>query len=142
MTSTKSLSSEKKGQISAAARTMEPFVNMIRRCDLLNMGFSDPKYTWSNMRSRLENVQERLDMAMCNQEWLRAFPSHRVLHLPRSRSDHHPVLIQPRRATDIPHCKAPFRLQATWFLHSKFEEFLHKCWTEDRVDDLGENWNV
>lgn len=47
------------------------------------------------------------------------------------------MLNGPRRATDIPPYKAPFRLQAIWFLHLKFEKFLHKCWTEDEVDDLG-----
>lgn len=38
------------------------------------MGFAGAKYTWTNGRLGLENVQKRLDRALSNEEWRACFP--------------------------------------------------------------------
>lgn len=66
---------------------------MVDCCGLIDMGYVGTPFTWMNMRSGLANIQERLDRAMCNQEWQDLFSDTVVKHLPRVKSDHVPLLI-------------------------------------------------
>lgn len=72
---------------------MDAFLDVIRKCELIDLGFSGPCFTWSDMRKGLSNVQERLDMALYNHLWLQIFSSCLISHLPRPRSDHCPLLV-------------------------------------------------
>lgn len=85
----------------------------------------------SNMHSGRENVQERLDRALCNQQWMTTFHDCRITHLPRTRSDHNLLLLSdgsPRRQLRR---DTHFRVQAAWFLHPNFENILRECWMND-----------
>lgn len=42
---------------------------VIKSCSFLDMGFSDPAYTWSSSRARIAYIKERLDHAWCNELW-------------------------------------------------------------------------
>ncbi|CAN1122766.1 hypothetical protein LINPERPRIM_LOCUS2890, partial [Linum perenne] len=50
--------------------------------------FTGPKFTW--FRGRLK---ERIDRALCNSHWLRAFQDAQTYHLERLKSDHRPILV-------------------------------------------------
>lgn len=54
-------SDEKKGGTPFSRSHAQPFVDVVNNCGLCDLGFSGPKFTWSNMRNGLDNVQERLD---------------------------------------------------------------------------------
>lgn len=115
---------------------MKSFAEMIRKCDLHDLGFSGPKFTWSNMRSGAANVQERLDRALGNHQWIIRFLECRVTHLPQSRSDHHPIMVHDVLRQQRHRQQGVFKLQAAWFTHPAFETFLQQCWMEDRRRDL------
>lgn len=53
----------KHGGRPAAAANMTSFMEMIQQCELHDLGFEGPRYTWSNMRQDANLVQERLDRA-------------------------------------------------------------------------------
>lgn len=40
-----------------------------------------------------KNIRERLDWFLCNLAWRTMFEHAEVHHLPRSHSDHHPILV-------------------------------------------------
>lgn len=40
----------------------------------IDLGFNGSQFTWSNKRDGLANVKERLDKAMCSNEWQCLFP--------------------------------------------------------------------
>lgn len=48
---------------------------------LINMGFSGPRYTWSNNRGGRAKIKERLDRALCNFAWRNRFSTHIVRHV-------------------------------------------------------------
>lgn len=41
---------------------------------LIDLGFVDHQYTWSNKRVEAANIQERLDRGLANGEWKLLFP--------------------------------------------------------------------
>ncbi|KAL7256323.1 hypothetical protein ACSBR1_010278 [Camellia fascicularis] len=69
------------------------FLDNINRCGLMDIGCTRPKFTWSNNRQGLANIMERLDRALCNAEWRIAFPEGVVRNLPRTYSDHSPLMV-------------------------------------------------
>ncbi|CAN1121883.1 hypothetical protein LINPERPRIM_LOCUS2448 [Linum perenne] len=58
------------------------FNSCLEDCDLLELGFSGPKFTWFHGQKK-----RRLDRAVCNADWISSFPECSVLDLPRIRSD-------------------------------------------------------
>ena len=60
----------------------------------LDLGFASPKFTWTNKRLITSLILERLDRCFANMNWRLLYPKALVTHLPRSFSDHCPVLIE------------------------------------------------
>lgn len=128
--------SEKKGGRPANQNQIEQLNEVVNRCELYDLGFTSPKFTWSNLRQGKENVQERLDRAICNYRWMRLFPNSHIWHLPRSRSDHNPILVGDRESQRQRRHVDNFRVQAAWFKHPGFEAVLTKCWTTHEQSDM------
>lgn len=85
--------SEKKGGRPPNSQGMQQFNYMIFECALPDMGFVGPRFTWSNMREGPTLIQECLDNALYNRQFLTRYLEYTVVHLPRPRSDHHPLLV-------------------------------------------------
>lgn len=122
---------EKQGGVPVVQSHMDAFQAVVESCALFDFPFSGPQFTWTNMRKRMANIQERLDRGLCNQWWLERFPDCSLTHLLRSRSDHCPVALHETRHQGLPPSRKVFRVQAAWFLHPEFEEFLGQCWADD-----------
>lgn len=69
------------------------FSDNINKCKLVDMGSSGNKFTWNNGRQGLANVQKRLDRGLCNEEWRALFPEGMIQILPRTYSDHSPMVL-------------------------------------------------
>ena len=69
------------------------FMENINNCNFVDLGCSGPRLTWSNGRHGLANTLVRLDRALANPEWRIKFPDATVSNLPRSYSDHCPILV-------------------------------------------------
>nr|POE77003.1 hypothetical protein CFP56_57529 [Quercus suber] len=67
------------------------FNNLLNKCNLLDLGFNGPCFTSTNKRNNLL-VMKRLDRALCNPGWLLLFEETNVFHLPKTSSDHHPLI--------------------------------------------------
>lgn len=65
----------------------------VHDCYLMDLGDIGSKFTWSNCRSRGHLIRERFEKALCYAKWRECFPQAMVHNLPKSRSDHHPILI-------------------------------------------------
>lgn len=73
-------------------KCIEAFNNLLNNCNLMDLGFSGPKFMWSNKRNN-GLVMKRLDRALSNPQWKVLFEDAHVCHLPRTSSDHHPILL-------------------------------------------------
>lgn len=122
--------SDKKGGRPVSSSRTRSLAHMVGTCGLVDFGFTSSKYTWSNMRSGLANVQEWLDRVFGNALSVHHLSSYRVVHLPRTRSDHHPLLLQTVSDSRSRQISRPFKVHAACFKHPTFELFVIDCWTE------------
>lgn len=88
------------------------FVNNINSCNLMDMGASGPKITWTNSRQGATNVQKCLDRGLCNEEWRSFFPEGTICNLPRTYSDHSPLLLSLNGTFFTEKINRPFRFEA------------------------------
>ena len=72
---------------------MEAFRLALQFANLNDVGFKGRKFTWTNGRAAVNNVQERLDRFVANDSWLSLYPHYQVHHLVRYGSDHCPILL-------------------------------------------------
>ncbi|CAN0927561.1 Putative ribonuclease H protein At1g65750 [Linum grandiflorum] len=115
-------SADKRGGAAFSIRKHQPFLDCCADCDLNDLNFSGPRFTWYHGTKR-----HRIDRAMCNTSWIQAFPESKEVHLPRMKSDHRPILIT---SHDRPPSTGPkpFRFMAGWLQHKDFLPFLARQW--------------
>jgi hypothetical protein len=90
------------------------------------LGFSGPKYTWSNRRVDWENIRERLDRWLCNADWQSLFPKVGVRHLTAPNSEHNPILLDTH--LELSKGSRPFRFEAMWAREEPSFEMVEKAW--------------
>ncbi|KAL2902361.1 hypothetical protein RDABS01_027443 [Bienertia sinuspersici] len=73
----------------------------------------------------------RLDRFLCNSEWASRFSNAHVKHLPAIQSDHCLIIISPNGFVPLHSTNKPFRFQAAWLTHEKFQEFVDSNWSND-----------
>ncbi|KAL0433786.1 UNVERIFIED_CONTAM: hypothetical protein Slati_2712900 [Sesamum latifolium] len=69
------------------------FRNTLNFCNLSDLGYSGPKFTWCNRRQYLETVTARLDRAIANPAWIDRFFRYSVSHNEVCQSDHKMMLV-------------------------------------------------
>ncbi|XP_020684283.2 uncharacterized protein LOC110100903 [Dendrobium catenatum] len=77
----------------------QEMANFMSDNDLHDLGFSGPKFTWSNNKSGSSKIWVRLDRVQMNTEGLRLAPLATVKHLVRLASDHFPLLLSLNSST-------------------------------------------
>lgn len=103
-------------------RKMEAYRDCMNRCGLIDIGFSGPKFIWTNKR-KTNPIFIRLDRAWVSSEWLACFPDSQLTNLPRITSDHSPILLQ----TNPPlhsHSPRPFKMEPMWNLDPSFPSLI------------------
>lgn len=85
---------EKQGGVESDLGAIHDFQQCISRNGLIDAGYIGENFTWCNNRQGRARIWERLDRALINLAWQRAFPAMTVHHLPRVISDHLPLLIK------------------------------------------------
>ena len=101
---------------------------------MMKLGFSGPKFTWTNKRELGGLIQCRLDRCWANPSWKNSFPEANVTHLARVNSDHCPLLLNlyPNLVTNS---NRPFRFHPMWLSHKDFPAIVRDSW-EGREEDL------
>ncbi|XP_050386407.1 uncharacterized protein LOC126802753 [Argentina anserina] len=90
---------------------------------LINMSFSSSCYTWSNNK-----VKKRLDRAFCDIDWRFSYHDAFIHHLPKIKSDHCPILMQLTSNNFVNGRVTPFKIQAMWFSHGDYSDFISSTW--------------
>lgn len=67
------------------------FNNFLHACNLVDLGFEGPRFTWTNCRDHNNIIRTRIDRGHASPSWLQLFPNTKIFHLPRVRSDHCPL---------------------------------------------------
>jgi exonuclease III len=103
---------EKSGGREFGSASYGNFVDFVHSYALVDLGFVRNKYTWSNHRTRRDNIRERLDRGLANQNWVHLFPNALVNHLTATHSDHCPILVS--TVGSYRNLSKPFRFEAFW----------------------------
>ncbi|CAN1146936.1 hypothetical protein LINPERHAP2_LOCUS15567 [Linum perenne] len=120
-------SSEKQGGGALNQSSAAEFRDCIRDCNLFDMGFTGPKFTWFRRK-----LKERLDRCLANTDWVNLFSDSSTVHLERIKSYHRPLLIRTSNNARYISGPRPFRFNAAWFGHDNFSDFLDQSWKRGR----------
>ncbi|XP_075674809.1 uncharacterized protein LOC142644001 [Castanea sativa] len=103
------------------------FQECLNDCGMIDLGFTSPKYTWSNHRPLTHLIQERIDRVFANTEWNIHYPNAQVKHLERTHFDHSSVILS---LNNSPTARFPrlFRFQLKWLSHSTFPRIVREAW--------------
>lgn len=89
---------------------------------MVDLGFHGNPYNWNNAREGLSLIRERLDRILAKPSWLNTYPATQVFYLPKTYSDHCPILVT--LSNDDYYCGVfPFCCQETWLLNNSFSSF-------------------
>ena len=111
-------------------RRCRNFANWIENNGLMDLGFSGPAHTWFRGNSVETFKSARLDRGLINESWRLRFEEGGLRNLPKSSSDHCPILISNTGFAPLPAALKPFRFQAAWLNHTKFHDFVMNNWVK------------
>ncbi len=93
---------------------MTYFREALDDCDLADLGYSGPNFTWCNNQQGIAMIRERLDRGLGNTLWTTHFPNTHVTNLPRIGSDHSPIRVEVDIAARRHRRGKLFRFEAAW----------------------------
>ena len=103
------------------------FKECLDKCNMIDIGFAGPRYTWTNRREIQALIQERIDRFFVNPQWCLLYLDAKVTHLPRYHSDHCLVLLEMQPGVSRGK-KRPFRFQTCWLLDPTFPNIVSQAW--------------
>ncbi|XP_019430885.1 PREDICTED: uncharacterized protein LOC109338180, partial [Lupinus angustifolius] len=106
----------------------EEFKSFSNSANLIHLDTRGAPYTWSNRRSVSALTEKRLDMTLCNDDWLHSWNQVSCCTLPRIASDYHPILLY--ATTDSIAKKSPFRFHKMWLTHHDCKRVVMESWRQ------------
>ncbi|CAL1354334.1 unnamed protein product [Linum trigynum] len=106
------------------------FSDRINQADLIDLGFSGPRFTWTRGDNPNSYKASRIDRSLCNTLWNSTFPDTTVQHLPRLSSDHHPILTSIGSQGVNVSFDRPFRFEAAWLSNNDFDTQVADGWDQ------------
>ena len=125
--------SEKLGGNPLSVRRVREYRECMDHRNLLDLGFSVPKFTWTNKRDIGNLIQERLDRCWATPSWKVLFPEANVSHLARINLDHCPLLVKLTKPPPT-NGERPFCFQPMWNHHPAFQDLVRGAWRENALE--------
>lgn len=119
---------EKWGNAGRREGQMEKFHDTLEECQLSDLGFIGPKFTWSNTKEDGGFTKERLDCAIANHEWYGMFQEVDVHILAARSSNHVPIMVSFDRFSDERRTpKYGFNFEAKWLEDEEYHQLLREA---------------
>ena len=125
---------EKSGGNPIGQRRVRAILDCMNECHMMKLGFSEPKFTWTNKRELGGLIQCKLDRCWANPSWKASFPEANVTYLAGVNSDHYHLLLN-LYPNLVVNSIRPFRFQPMWLSHKDFPAIVRKSW-EGSDEDL------
>ncbi|KAL5565680.1 hypothetical protein UlMin_028844 [Ulmus minor] len=134
---------EKKGGGDRASYLLRNFREPIEYCNLADLGFRGPKFTWCRGNNNSNFIQERLDRMLGNSGWSDMFPNSIVHHLRLWGSDHRPLLIEVLKDGEVSSLgkslrRGRFHFEEAWADEPECRDTILKHWREQTAGNLDE----
>lgn len=104
------------------------FKDCLDTCNMVDLGFQGPRYTWTNKHGLSSFIQERLDRFFANPGWCVLYLEALVTHLPRCSSDHCPVLLELEPQSSL-RLNRPFKFQSFWLSDNSLPNVARNAWS-------------
>ncbi|KAJ0967159.1 hypothetical protein J5N97_024076 [Dioscorea zingiberensis] len=103
------------------------FNEFINDNHLFDLGFIGSPFTWCNNQLGLAKRWARLDRFLANNDWVSKFDSYFNKYLPRTASDHSPLLLTATFGSQHKH--RVFRFDNYWFEYNACHMNVSRAWT-------------
>jgi hypothetical protein len=120
--------SERRGRGLRPEWQMRDFREAVVHCELHDLGFAGPPFTWRNKRVEEAFVLARLDRVLASAAWISDFEGAYVHHLPVQNSDHCPVLLSIPYTGSIKKGKKMFKFEAMWTKEEECRGVIEATW--------------
>lgn len=107
----------------------------VRDCLLIDLNLEGYPFTWAKSKGKDDEVEERLDRALCTQSWLTMFPQATLTNLVAAMSDHSPTGLNLHGA-DIIHVQRRFRFENAWLKEEELHSVVHDSWSRGCPNDV------
>jgi exonuclease III len=121
---------EKWGGGVRANSQMREFQITMEFCEFTDLGYSGPKFTWSNCREEQDFIKERLDRGVANSSWRELFPEAEIVVEAVTTSDHAVLLASLEGKIHKPRRSNSFRYEVSWAAEKEFRECMFTCMGE------------
>jgi hypothetical protein len=105
----------------------EGFRSAVGDCDLTDIHLDEYPFTWIKSRGTPHVIEERLDRALANTNWLLLYPDVRLQNLLTSHSDHSPILLQ-SSVTNRNGRGYSFRFENIWLQEDDVNDVVEEGW--------------
>ncbi|KAL5547185.1 hypothetical protein UlMin_006872 [Ulmus minor] len=134
---------EKKGGGARDSYLLRNFREALEYCNLADLGFCGPKFTWCRGNNNSNFIQERLDRMLGNSGWSDMFPNSIVHHLRLWGSDHRPLLIEVLKDSEVSSLgkslrRGHFHFEEAWADEPECRDTILKHWREQTAGNLDE----
>jgi hypothetical protein len=121
---------------------MEKFREVLADCNLLDLGYSGPNWTYDNKQQGEDNVKARIDRGVADLRWSSLFPEASVEHICSSRSDHLSLLLRFGQRKEWRPVRKGFRYEYMWERMGSLTDAIVRSWegkgtTENLADMSG-----
>jgi hypothetical protein len=135
-------SHEKDGGAPVNQASSTAFMNCINDCNLVDLGYSGPEFTWSR-----GNLRERLDRVLSNTAWHALFPNSTVTHLSLSSSDHCGLWLRLNNDLNSSEVTQNFKFLSPWLEHPEFKNQVISTWRDssqwaDNIQRMASNLSI
>ncbi|MCH80359.1 endonuclease/exonuclease/phosphatase family protein, partial [Trifolium medium] len=104
------------------------FNNFVNNMELLDLPVLGHKFTWLHPNGL---SMSRIDRALVSEDWLSLWGQPSLWVLPRSVSDHCPLIL---RCGNVDWGPRPFRFNNHWLQHGDFKRLVEDAWREQEVE--------
>ncbi|KAL5776412.1 hypothetical protein ACOSP7_009338 [Xanthoceras sorbifolium] len=137
---------EKDGGVERARHLINNFRRCLDDCELHDLGFTGPPFTWCNGRQTADFIQARLDRFVCDSGWRQFFPFTTVHHLDFWGSDHRPILMDTLGASSHdrgtnPRDSKRFMFEEFWIESAECGNIILEQWRALHGNSLGDFQN-
>ena len=115
---------------------MRLFRDCLEDCQLVDLGFCGPKYTWNNKQHGDSNIRVCLDRAVANGHFLQLFDDTQVENIITTSSDHFAVHLSLSKYSDRRQRETRwhnFKYEAAWCRAPDYMETVEKSWAAGSV---------
>lgn len=106
------------------------FGDFIHSNGLIDLGFEGVPWTWGMKRGDGTDVKERLDRALCSDQWFFEFPKAKNKHITTVASDHCLLLLD---SDQIPiHSKRRFHFDQKWLHFNDVSAVVTEAWRREQ----------